>query len=113
IELVTINKSVGIILGIVPLLTCILVFAQLLHTAPVSTITYLVIAFIIITISLILIYTYRYSLSFTNIFNSIKEVKSEDTELKEELEKFRKGNQSLSIRSGRYGILLLYLAVWI
>ncbi|RPI68984.1 MAG: hypothetical protein EHM47_13885, partial [Ignavibacteriales bacterium] len=113
IELVTINKSVGIILGIVPLLTCILVFAQLLHTASVSTITYLVIAFILITVSLILIYTYRYSLSFTNIFNSIKEVKSEDAELKEELEKFRKGNQSLSMRSGRYGILLLYLAVWI
>jgi len=46
IEMLTINKSIGIILGIVPLLTAILVYAQLLHTAKVSVISYLTISFL-------------------------------------------------------------------
>ena len=113
INMLTINKSMGIILGIVPLLTCILVFAQLLHTANVSTISYLAGTFVLTAISIILIYTYRYSLSFTNIFNSIEHLKHDDQDLREELDKFRKGNRSLSHKSGRYGIVLLYLALWI
>ncbi len=113
VDLLTVNKSVGIILGIVPLLTCVLVYAQLLHNADVSSISYLVAAFFLTTISIILIYTYRYSLSFTNIFNSFEYKTSHDEDLKDELEKFKKGNQSLSFKSGRYGIVILFLALWI
>jgi len=113
IELVTINKSVGIILGIVPLLTSILVYAQLLHTAETAAISYLTGAFFLTSISLILIYTYRYSLSFTNIFKTVDAVQVTDEELKEEIDKFKKGNQSLSFKSGRYGIFFLFLAAWI
>src|SRR5690554_2413865 len=39
IETLTINKSVGIILGIVPVLTAILIFAQLLHSTGAATVS--------------------------------------------------------------------------
>jgi cytochrome c len=113
IDLLTINKSAGIILGILPLLTSVLIYAQLLHKANIGTLSYLVGAFFLATISIILIYTYRYSLSFTSIFNSIKDLKTDEPELKEELDKFKKGNQSLSIKSGIYGLLLLFVSLWI
>jgi len=113
IDLLTINKSMGIILGIIPLLTCVLVFAQLLHSSNSLTIYYLVAAFLLTSISIILIYTYKYSLSFKNIFDSIKDIHSDDPELSEELNKFKKGNQSLSFKSGRYGVALLFISTWI
>jgi len=113
IDLLTINKSMGIILGIIPLLTCVLVFAQLLHSSNSLTIYYLVAAFFLTSISIILIYTYKYSLSFKNIFDSIKDIHPDDPELSEELNKFKKGNQSLSFKSGRYGVALLFISTWI
>src|SRR5690554_3453548 len=67
IGMLTINKSVGIILGIIPLLTSVLVFAQLLHKADVPTVSYLIASFFLTSIAIILIYTYRYSVSFKNI----------------------------------------------
>ena len=113
IDMLTINKSIGIILGIVPLLTSILVFAQLLHSAEQSTIIYLIAAFILVSISLILIYTYRYSLSFKNILDSVKNADSADPSFTQEVEKFRRGSTSLSIKSGRYGLLILFFALWL
>lgn len=113
IEMLTINKSMGIILGIVPLLTSVLVFAQLLHTADVSSVSYLTISFFLTSVGLILIYAYRYSLSFKNIFDSVKDFKTDDEDVKYEIAIFRKGNLSLSNKSGWYGITLLFSAMWI
>lgn len=113
IDMLTINKSIGIILGIVPVLTLILVYAQLLHTAKVPVISYLTASFFLTTIGIILIYTYRYSLSFKNIFDSVRDLDMHDPELKEEIIRFRKGNQSLSSKSGGYGHIFLFLSLWI
>ncbi|HSP87593.1 MAG TPA: hypothetical protein VLN45_05635, partial [Ignavibacteriaceae bacterium] len=113
IDLLTINKSMGIILGIIPLLTCVLVFAQLLHGTNSPSVFYLMGSFFLTSISIILIYTYRYSLSFKNIFDSIRDTHSDDPSFNDELNKFKKGNQSLSLKSGRYGVTLLFLSTWI
>jgi cytochrome c len=111
--MLTINKSIGLILGIVPMLTIILVYAQLLHTAQVSVISYLIVSFFLTSISVILIYTYRYSLSFINIFDLIKDSDSGDPALNEEIKKFRKGNLSIGSKSGKYGHIFLFISLWI
>lgn len=113
IDIVTLNKSAGIILGILAFFAGILILIQVLHTAGLGTINYLISSFILIVIGLILVYTYRYSLSFTNIFDSIKDVKFSDESLSGEVAKFREGNQSLGAKSGKYGLILLYIAMWI
>jgi cytochrome c len=113
IELVTINKSVGIVLGIVPVIASILIIAQLLHTSGSASVSYLIFSAVLITVGLILIYTYRYSLSFTDIFNSIRDFKTTDQNLNKEIVKFREGNSSLNSKAGRYGILFLFIGIWL
>ncbi len=115
IETLTINKSIGIILGLAPLLTAAVIYTQLLHTAGTSITLYLLISFILTCIGLILIYTYRYSLSFTQLFNAISGSLdlSKGKEISDQVSKFSSGSQRLSTKSGRYGLGILIIALWI
>lgn len=113
IELVTINKSIGIMLGVMPLITSILLFVQIFHNENLIVVSYLTGACMLIAFGLILVYTYRYSTAFNDIFDSIKDFKSEDPSLKDELSKLRKGSSKLSIKSGGFGILFLFLGLWL
>jgi cytochrome c len=113
IEIVTINKSMGIMLGIMPLVTSVLLFVQLFHNEELIVVSYLTGACVLVAIGLILIYTYRYSTVFNEIFDSIKDFKTDDHLLEDELAKFRSGSLKLSFKSGRFGILFLFLGLWL
>ncbi len=112
IETVTINKSMGIMLGIVSLITSVLIYIQLFHGANLITVEYLVWSFVFVTIGIILIYTYRYSLSFSEIFNSLDESK-EDESVAEEIRKYRTNSRKLSLKAGGFGIAFLIIGTWI
>ena len=112
-EIVTINKSTGIVLGILTLITSILIYIQLFHEANMSTVNYLSGAVILIIIGLILVYTYRYSLTFGDLFDSVKESENADKAVADELDKFKQGSKILSRKSGRYGIIFLVLGTWL
>jgi cytochrome c len=113
IEIVTINKSIGIILGIMPLITSILIFVQIFHNENLIVVSYLTGACLLVAAGLILIYTFRYSTAFNDIFNSIKELKTDESNLKAELDALRSGSLKLSTKSGRLGILLLIIGLWV
>jgi cytochrome c len=113
IETLTINKSIGIILGIVPLLTSILIYTQLLHSSEAFSVNYLVFSFLFTFISVIFIYTYRYSVVFSGMFESIKELIKEDDKTGILIKNFRDGNRTLGKRSGNYGVLLLFIALFL
>jgi cytochrome c len=72
IEFTTFTKGAGVALGIVPLLALILIYAQILHNLKLVTISFFVVAFILIMIGLVFIYTYRYSWVFKSLFSSVK-----------------------------------------
>ncbi|NNG26321.1 MAG: hypothetical protein HKM87_02245 [Ignavibacteriaceae bacterium] len=63
IDLVTINKSIGIVLGVVPLITLILIFAQLFQSAEVTNLIDLTASLILLSIAMVFIYIYRNSLA--------------------------------------------------
>jgi cytochrome c len=113
IEIVTINKSIGIILGIMPLFTSILIFVQIFHNENLIVVSYLTGACLLVTAGLILIYTFRYSTAFNDFFNSINELKTGESNLKVELDALRSGSFKLSTKSGRFGILLLIIGLWL
>jgi cytochrome c len=113
IEIVTINKSIGIMLGILPLFTSILIFVQLFHNENLIVVSYLAGAWTLVSIGLILIYTFRYSTAFNDIFDSIKDFKTDDQSLEDELTKFRAGSLKLSFKSGRFGIFFLLVGLWL
>jgi cytochrome c len=113
IELVTINKSIGIMLGIMSLITAILLFVQIFHNENLIVVSYITGACVLIAVGLILVYTYRYSTAFNDIFDSIKDFKSGDPLLEDELSKIRNGSLKLSIKSGGFGIFFLFLGLWL
>jgi cytochrome c len=115
IETLTINKSIGIILGLMPLLTAIIIYTQLLHNAGTSVAVYLLISFILAAVGFIFIYTYRYSLSFSEIFNSLSDIEelSKKNEISDEIKRFSSGAKKLSSKAGKYGLALLIIAMWI
>jgi cytochrome c len=113
IEVVTISKSIGIVLGIVPLLTAVLIFSQLLHLGNTTAVVYLSVSFLLVIAALTLIYTYRYSTKFSSIFNSLNEIKVKDSSVMNEIAKLKESSTSVSHRSGIYGLILLFLSIWI
>jgi cytochrome c len=112
IEIVTVNKGVGIILGAVPVLTATLVYAQLLHLGSTLSVLYLTISFFVIILALIFIYTYRYSVKFSMIFSSLDDSKTRDQELAKDISDLRDSSKHMSMRTGYYGLALLLVSIW-
>jgi len=113
IETVTINKSMGVMLGIVSLLTSILIYVQLFHSANLITVNFLIWAFVFVTLGIILIYTYRYSASFNELFNSLHELDNKDNRFSEEIERVRSNSRKLSFKAARLGLILLFIGTWL
>ena len=113
IEIVTINKSIGIMLGIMPLITAILIFVQIFHNENLIVVSYFTAACVLVIAGLIFIYTYRYSLTFNDIFDSIRNFNTGNPSVENEIVRFRSGSLKVSIKSGRFGILFLIIGLWL
>ncbi len=111
-EITTINKSVGFILGIAPILTTILIYSQLLHNSQVTNLDYLALSFVFVTISLIFIYSYRYSLSFNSIFNSFSGKEITDPGVLEDINSLSDESNRISKKAGIFGLMFLFLGLW-
>ena len=112
IEYVTVNNGVGVILGIVPLITLILIFAQLLHTAEIQTVSFLALSLILVIVSLIMIYTYRYSMMLTGVFDSVNLNSNSDISTEEDYIKIKSTSSHLSLKYGKLGLVFLFVGIW-
>jgi len=111
-EITTINKSVGFILGVAPLITAILIYSQLLHNSQITNLNYLTLALVFIIISLVFIYSYRYSLSFNEIFNSISQKDLNDPDVTENVSQLSDESKRISQKAGNSGILFIFIGLW-
>jgi cytochrome c len=111
IRIPTLNKSVGVILGIVPLLTITLMIAQIIHRTNTFILEFLFGAFIFGTLGIILLYTYRYSFDFEGMYTRLKN-KLKDEELAGELARNSGGSTRLAAKSGLWGVIALTIGLW-
>ena len=111
-EITTINKSAGFIFGIVPLITAILIYSQLLHNSEITNLNYLGLALVFIIISLVFIYSYRYSLSFNRIFGSLSDKNISDPLIIEDVNRLSDESKRISQKAGTFGLLFLFLGMW-
>jgi cytochrome c len=111
IRIPTLNKSVGIILGIVPLMTITLLIAQLMHKTNTFVLEFLFTAFMLGSIGIILIYTYRYSFDFEGMYSRIRSRLGDD-ELSAEIAKTSSGSSRLAAKSGLWGVISLSAGLW-
>ncbi|HEX7356768.1 MAG TPA: c-type cytochrome [Ignavibacteriaceae bacterium] len=112
IEYVTVNNSVGVILGIVPLLTAMLIFAQLLHKTQIHTVGYIALSIVFIIVALFMIYTYRYSMMVSNIFDSVNPELIKDKEAEDDYKKLKASSSYLKIKYGKSGLVFLFIGIW-
>jgi len=112
IEYVTVNNSVGVILGIVPLIAAILIFAQLLHTSQIQTVSFLAFSLVLIIIALFMIYTYRYSMMLSNVFDSVNSNSISDKDAEEDYIKIKAKSSYLSLTYGKSGLVILFVGIW-
>jgi cytochrome c len=111
-EITTINKSAGFIFGIIPLITAILIYSQLLHNSEITNLNYLGLALVFIVIALVFIYSYRYSLSFNRIFGSLTDKNISDPLVIEDINKLSDESNRISQKAGTFGLLFLFLGMW-
>ena len=64
IDMVAFNKSIGIIMGALPLLVIALIYSQVLYAGNAVTLQYLIYSFLPIILGLIFVYIYKYTLRF-------------------------------------------------
>jgi cytochrome c551/c552 len=111
-EITTVNKSVGFILGIVPVITSILIYSQLLHNSEVTNLNYLGLALILIVVSLVFIYSYKYSLTFNRIIGSLSNTNISDPMVIEDVNRLSNESKRISEKAGSFGLLFLFLGIW-
>lgn len=116
IDLITFNKGVAFALGVVPLLSSVFGYAQLLHTSGLNVPEYLFLSLIFLIIGLFLIYTYKYTFHLKDIFKYAQEKKelSENEEiLTEEIASYSIKTGRLHKKSGFYGMIFLVISTYL
>ena len=113
-DIITVNKSIPFALGIIPFLSIVFDYAQLLHLTDLNVPEYVFFALILFVIALVFIYTYKYSAHLRDIFSYVsgKAGSGEGSEI-EELENYNKSANQLYSKSGLYGFLFLVLSSFI
>lgn len=106
IDLATFNKSLVLGLGAVPILSAIFCYAQLLHLTNTDVPQYIFVSLIFFLVAALLIYTYKYSSHLKDILGKI-----EDSD--EEANTYKLKASKLLNRTGKYGLLLLLISIYI
>lgn len=115
IDLITSQKSFAFGLGIVPFLSLIFSYIQLLSNTGVPVPLYLTLAFFLFLAAIMMIYVYQHTSDLTHVikyFDRTVERSVPDRRTKYYLE-FRNTNENLSARSGVWGALVLFLSLWL
>ncbi|MCF8240787.1 MAG: c-type cytochrome [Melioribacteraceae bacterium] len=116
IDLVTFNKSITFGLGIIPILSAMFCYAQLLHLGETSVSLSLLFSLITFIISVIAVYAYKHSFHLQDLLSLLKnENKDEniDESTKSEIDNYRWKNANLNKRSGLYGIIFLFITAYL
>ncbi|MDH7604661.1 MAG: hypothetical protein QHH13_07160 [Melioribacter sp.] len=109
IDLITFNKGIAFSLGIVPLLSFIFCYAQLLHLSNLNVPLYIFASTIIFIISLILIYTYKHSIHLNQIFH----LKSFEHENYITLQDYKYKIERLVNKSAYFGLIFLTMSLYL
>ncbi|KAF0151306.1 MAG: cytochrome c class I [Ignavibacteria bacterium] len=113
VDLVTFNKSVSIALGIVPLISSAFGYAQLLHLSNVNVSNFLFLSALFLLAALIMIFTFKYSFHFKDIFKAADEKGVGTTEYeKEEISKYSTNTNSMNKKAGTVALYLTIFAVY-
>lgn len=112
IDLFTINKGMSLSLGLVPLISIMFIFSQLLLGSNLNVTSLLVFAIILMIIATIYVYTYKFSFRLKNLFSLVNDSNNSDKNVLHDFEGLQKSNSSLLSKSGVIGFILLSIVAY-
>jgi len=112
-DLAAFNKSLPLALGVVPMLSAVFCYAQLLHLSGSNVPGYLLLSLVLFLIAAGLMSLYRHSFHFTDLLTYLgkEEIKSE--EFKGEISSYKNQMSGMLLSTGFYGVLFLIAATYI
>jgi cytochrome c len=114
IALVTVNKSAGLALGIVPLVILLISFTQVYHLLNYTPVKFFLLAFVTVGIALILINVYRYSFVFKDILSSVEDTAGDNINgnVAADIRQFSPRISQLNDWTGKWGLGLLCVGTY-
>ena len=113
VDLVTFNKSVAVALGIVPLLSSSFGYAQLLHLSNFEVSNYLLLSALLLLAAIVMIFTFKYSFHFKDIFKVADEKGIGSSEFeKEQINKYSVNTNSMNRKAGKIALYATIFAVY-
>ncbi len=116
IDLPLYRKSLPAVLGLIPALSLVFVYAQLFQNTPSISVGLMGYAFLALLVAAVLLYSYRYTFSIGAFFNSygtyLRTQKGGGDDAAA-LDAYGKRNLLTHDRSGRWGLLLIIVAVFL
>lgn len=118
IDITIVNRSVLLIFGIIPFLSLLLIYAQLLHKTEAISVGILSASFFLFAVASYLLYSYKFTFALESMFDHVKVALKNDetltpltglTEVTDAIETFRKSNIKSNYRRGLWGTILLLL----
>lgn len=113
IDLITFNKGVAFALGIVPLLSAAFCYAQLLHMTELNVTGYLFVSLVFLIVSLLLIYTYKYTFHLKDIFEFASAKKSDNEVITEQVNVYKTKTTAINQKTGVYGWITLFISTYL
>jgi len=118
IERLTITKNAELALGIIPVLSILFSYAQLLYEAKTITIAIMALSAIIFIAAFIFIYKYRSSFKLESVLNSFRTLINPEnvkthSESQANINEFEENIHKTKNAAGKIGVLLLYIAAYL
>lgn len=115
IDLITMKRSMGIGLGIVPFASIILIFVQLLHGASNVIVSQLVISFVLFCAALVLLNFYRHTSHLNGIFSFFKSKDALESNafFEQNFREISAEAESFNKKASFWGVVLLIISMWI
>ena len=108
IDLPLYSKTVVTFLGIIPGLALVLIYAQMLQSTGAMSVGLAGFGFLSLVIAFVLLYSYKYTFRLEGILENVNVDKAN-----EEVEEYRRSNSSVHLRSGKWGLFFLIVAVFL
>jgi cytochrome c len=113
IERLTITKNAELALGIIPVLSVLFSYAQLLYEAKTITIGMMALSAVIFIAAFMLIYRYRTSYRIESVLNAFRKFAGKAAESETEITDFEENVSKTKNTAGKIGVLLLYTAAYL
>lgn len=100
-------------LGIVPFLSIIFIYTQLLHKQPVAIVSYLTLAFLFYLVSVLLVHKYKKSLHLSQLLSALKNKVTDSEEVSAEIETLNDSTNATKGMTGTWSVILMFISMWI